>query len=224
LRVGADAVVGVGFGEDDFAGLADDEGGREGETPGVVTVDVGDVDEDGAVVETEVLGDGVGDAEGIGETGAGVGEQRKGEVVVLDGEVVLACELGGDGDEERSVLADGGEGGLPGFELGHAVGTPAATKEGDDEGANAEEVGGVDDLAIEGDGRVQSGRGGVGQIEGGSRGADGKDAVFDAGGEELLHGSVGDGETIGLDEPAGPRGDVVELGLEIGGVLHLVLV
>ena len=94
MRVGADAVVGVGFGEDDFAGLADDEGGREGETPGVVTVDVGDVDEDGAVVETEVLGDGVGDAEGIGETGAGVGEQRKGEVVVLDGEVVLACELG----------------------------------------------------------------------------------------------------------------------------------
>ena len=52
MRVGADAVVGVGFGEDDFAGLADDEGGREGETPGVVTVDVGDVDEDGAVVET----------------------------------------------------------------------------------------------------------------------------------------------------------------------------
>ena len=60
--------------------------------------------------------------------------------MLLDGEVVLAGELGGDGDEQGSALADGGECGLPGFELGDAVGTPAATEESDDEWADGEEV------------------------------------------------------------------------------------
>ena len=222
--VGADAVVGVGFGEEDLVGAADDEGGGKGETPGVVAliaVDEGEVDHDGAVVVAEGLGDGVGDAEGFSETAAGVGEQGEGEVVALDGEVVLAGKLGGDGDEEGSMLADGGEGGLPGFELSHAVGTPAATKEADDERADGEQVGGVDELAVERDGGVEGGGGGVGEIEGRSGGADGEDAVLDAGGEEVVNGGVGDGETVRLDERAGLRGDVVEPGLEIGRVLHL---
>ena len=212
-------MVGVGFGEEDAAGDVaggvagglDDEGGGEGEAPGVVAVDVGDVDEDGAVVEAERFGDGVGDAEGVGEVGTGVGEDGEGEVVVLDGEVVLAGELGGDGDEEGSVVADGGEGGLPGFELGHAVGTPAATEEVNDEGADREKVGGLDELAVDG----------VGECEGWGGSADGEDAVFDAGGEEVADGGVGDGEAVGLDESARLGGDVVELGLEIGEVRHL---
>ncbi len=211
-------MVGVGFGEEDAAGDVaggvasglEDEGGGEGEAPGVVAVDVGDVDEDGAVVEAEGFGDGVGDAEGVGEMGAGVGEDGEGEVVVLDGEVVLARELGGDGDEEGAAVADGGEGGLPGLELGHAVGTPAAAEEVDDEGADAEEIGGADEFAADG----------VGEREGGGRGSDGEDAVFDAGGEELVDGVVGDGEAVGLDEGASLGGDVVEPGLEIGGVRH----
>ena len=178
--------------------------------PGVVAVDEGDVEEDGAVVEAEGLGDGVGDAEGVGNARASVGEDGEGEVVLLDGEVVLAGELGGDGDEEGSAVADGGEGGLPGFELGHAVGAPAATEEVDDERADAEEVGGVDELAVNG----------VGQSEGGGGGADREDMVFDAGGEEIADGSVGDGEALGLNEGAGLGGDVVELGLEISGVRH----
>jgi len=60
--------------------------------------------------------------------------------VLLDGEVVLARELGGDGDEESSATADGRECSLPGLEFGHAVGTPAAAEEVDDKRADAEEV------------------------------------------------------------------------------------
>ena len=217
--VGTDAVIGVGLGEEDAAGDVarsiavglNDEGGGEGEAPGVVAVDEGDVDEDGTVVEAERFGDGVGDTEGVGEVGAGVGEYGEGEVVVLDGEVVLAGELGGDGDKEGAAIADGGEGGLPGLEFGDAVGAPAATEEVDDEWADGEKVGGTDELAVDG----------VGKREGRGRRTDGQDAVFDAGGEEFVHGGIGDGEAIGLDERAGLGGDVVELGLEIGEVRHL---
>ena len=63
-----------------------------------------------------------------------------------------------------------------------------------------------------------------GEVERGSGGADGEDAVFDAGGEEVVDGGVGDGEAVGLDEGARLGGDVVEFGLEVGGVRHLVLV
>jgi len=216
-------VVGVGFGEGDLAGGGDDEGGGDGETPGVgalIAVDEGDVDHDGAVVLLHGLGDGVGDVEGVGEDRACVGEEREGEVVMLDGEVVLAGELGRDGDEQRSLFADGGEGGLPGFELGHAVRAPAASEEEDDERADAEEVRGVDEACVGGGFAGERGGRGVGKIEGGGGGADGEDAVFDAGEEEGLHGFVGDGETAGLDQGAGPGGDVVEAGLEIGGVRH----
>ena len=105
-------MVGVGFGEGDLAGGGDDEGRRDGETPGVgalVAVDEGDVDHDGAVVLLQGLGDVVGDAEGFGQDGAGVGEEREGKVVVLDGEVVLAGKLGGDGDDQRSASRDWGK-------------------------------------------------------------------------------------------------------------------
>ena len=61
---------------------------------------------------------------------------------------------------------------------------------------------------------------GVGQIEGGGEGADGEDAIFDAGEEEGLYRFVRDGKTAGLDQGAGPGGDVVETGLEVGGVRH----
>ena len=76
---------------------------------GLGAVDEGDVDEDAAVVGAQRLGDGVGDAELGGEGAGGVGEDGEGEGVALDGEVVLADELGGDGDEE-SRRARGGAG------------------------------------------------------------------------------------------------------------------
>ncbi len=216
-------MVGVGFGEDDFACLVDGEGGGDWEAPGVgalIAMDEGEVDHDGAVVLLHGFGNGVGDAEGVGEDGAGVGEEGEGEVVVLDGEVVLAGELRRDGDEKRSLFADGGEGGLPGFELGHAVGAPAASEEEDDEWADGQEVGGVDEAGVSGGSVGKGGCGGVWKVEGGGVGSDGEDAVFDAGEEEGLDGVVGDGETAGLDEGAGLGGDVVELGLEVGGVRH----
>ncbi len=213
-------MVGVGFGEEDDAGGGDDEGGGEGEAPGEVgafrgalgAVDKGDVDENAAVVRLHGLGDGVGDAELGGEVAAGVGEKREREVMLLDSEVVLARELGGDGDEEGAAFADGGEGGLPGFEFRHAIRAPAAAEEGDDEGADGKEVGGVDELAVDG----------VGKVEGGGGGADGEDAGLDVGGEEVLDGVVCDGEALGLDESAGLGGDVIELGLKAGR--HLVQV
>jgi hypothetical protein len=215
FRVGADAVVGVGFGEEDFVVLRDDEGRRQREAPGVlalIAVDEGDVDKDAAVVGADVVGHRVGHAELSGQCGAGVGEDGIGEIVVLDGEVVLTDKLRADGDEQRTPGA-----GiifpvfphffielLPCFELGHTVGAPAAAEEFDDDGRDGEEVFGADGLL--GDGVLQR--------EGWSGGADREDTVFDAGGKELLDGGVGDGEALWLDELAGLRGDVVKLGLE----------
>ena len=82
----------------------------------------------------------------------------------------------------------------------------------------------MDQLGIRRGGVAEGGGRGVGEIEAGGGGADGEDAVFDAGGEEVLHGGVGDGEAAGLDQGAGLSGDVVELGLEVGGVRHLSVV
>ena len=220
-------MVGVGFGEGDLAGGGDGKGGRDGETPGVgalIAVDEGDVDHDGAVVLLHGFGDRVGHTKGVGEDSAGVGEKGIGEVVMLGREVVLAGELRGDGDQQCALFADLGEGGLPGFELRHAVRTPAAAEKDDDERADAEQVCGVNQARI-GSGCVgERGGCGVGEIEGGGDGADGEDAIFDAGEEESLHGVICDGETAGLDQGAGPGGDVVETGLEIGGMRHLILV
>ena len=81
----------------------------------------------------------------------------------------------------------------------------------------------MDQRAV-GRGGFDAGGCGGGEVEGGSGGADGEDAVFDAGGEEVVDGGVGDGEAVGLDESARLGGDAVELGLEVGGVRHLVLV
>ena len=166
------------------------------------------------------FGHGIGDAEGVGEYGASVRKQGVGEVVVLSGEVILARELGGDGDQQSTFFADSREGSLPGFELGHAVGAPASAKEKDDERADAEQVRRMDQSCVSG-GRIgEGGRCGVGQIEGWGGSADGKDMVFDAGEEEGLHGLIGDGQAAGLNERASLRGDVVELGLEVGGMRH----
>ena len=169
--VGPYTVVGVGFGEGDDA-VPDDKGGRQGQAPALVAVNEGDVDEDGAVVLAERLGDRVRDAEIGGDCGAWVGEDGEGEGVALHGEVVLADELWGDGDQQRTAFAEEREGGLPGFEFGHAVRTPAAAEKGDDQRAKGEEVGGTDELAA-----------GVFEGEGGGWSADGEDRVFDAGGE-----------------------------------------
>ena len=160
-----------------------------------------DVDEDGLVVAAVVGWYGVGEAELGGYSGAGVGEQREGEGVLLEGEVVLARGLGGDGYEEGSTAADLGLEFAPGFELGDAVGTPAASEEVDDEGAEGQEVFGADWLA------------GDGVLEGEGRGlcAGFEDAVFDAGGQEFGGGLLGDGEALGLDQLTGVGGDGVEL-------------
>ena len=111
---GADPEVGVGFAEGDDVVLIDDEDGGQWEAPacfgGVVVAEAGvvegDVDEDRLEVAAVRLGDGVGEAELFGDFSAGVGEEREGQAVLLDGEVVLAGGLGGDGDEQGSALAE----------------------------------------------------------------------------------------------------------------------
>ncbi len=137
---------------------------------------------------------------------AAPGSESRGivEAVLLEGEVVLAGGLGGDGDEERVASAEFGLEVAPGFEFGDAVGVPAAAEEVDDEGAEGEEVGGVDGFV------------GAGVFEGEGRGlgADLQDAVFDAGVEEVGGGLFGDGEALGLDEGSGVLGDAVELVLQ----------
>ncbi len=118
----------MGFAEGDDVVLIDDEDGGKGESPacfgGVVVAEAGvvegDVDEDGLEVAAVGLGDGVGQAEPFGDGSARVGEEREGQVVLLDGEVVLAGGLGGDGDEQSSALAKLGVEVAPGFELGDA--------------------------------------------------------------------------------------------------------
>src|ERR1700677_2664400 len=146
---GADAEVGMGLGEGDRVGLVDDEDGGEGKSPtglgGVVIAEAGvvegNVDEDGTVVAAMRFGDGVGDAEFFCDDGAGVGEKRIAQAVLLEGEVVLAAGLGRDADEDCTIPAQLGVQVAPGFEFGDAVGVPAAAEEVDDEGAEGEEVG-----------------------------------------------------------------------------------
>ena len=227
-------MVGVGFGEGDgrFAilGGLEDKGGGEREAPGLfalvslIPVDEGEVHQDGTEVGAHGLGDGVGDAEGGGEAAAGVGEDGEGERVLLDEEVVLARELRGDGDEQRAGSAvfgraEFGIDGLPGFELGDAVGTPAAAEEVEDDGAEGEEIGRADEFGGSGVRWVERCGGGGLESEGGRGRADGEDAGFDAGGEQVVDGGVGDGEAVGLEQRAGARGDGVELGLE--GIGHV---
>ena len=115
LRFGADAEVGVGFGEEDLAVFRDDVSGGDGQTPAWLTVDEGDVDKDGAVVVLVVLGDCVDEAEFFGDGVAGVVEYWEGEAVLAGHEVALAGDLGADGDQEAFTLAEGAVEVAPGF-------------------------------------------------------------------------------------------------------------
>jgi len=218
-RLGADAEVGVGLREGDQILLVHDKDAGKRETPaglgGIVVVEAGvverDVDEDGLEVTALLGGDGVGEAELLGYGAARVGEQREVEAVLVKHEDVLARSLRGDGDEERAAAADLGVQIAPGFEFGDAVRIPAATEEFDNERAQGEKIGRADGLACACVRQRESRCGGAGL----------EDAVFDAGGEELGDGLLGEGEALGLHE--GPRvlSDAVELilegGLERGG-------
>jgi hypothetical protein len=202
----------VGLGEGDAVALVDDEDGGEGESPagfgGIVVAEAGvierDVDEDGLEVAAVCLRQGVGDAELFCDDGAGIGQERVAQAVLLVGEVVLAGGLGGDADEDAAFFAEVGVEVAPGFEFGDAVGVPAAAEEVDDEGAEGEEVGGADGLV------------GEGVFEGEGRGLrpDVQDAVFDASVEEFFGRSFRERQTFGLDEGASVLRDAVESVLE----------
>jgi hypothetical protein len=194
----------VGFGVKDFAVRGEDVGRGEGKPPAFVAVDEGDVEEDAAVIAAEVIGGGPDEAVAFGDGAARVGEEREGDGVLAGGEVALALGLRGDADDQGAAFAEGGIEVAPGFELGDAVGAPAAAEEIDDEGTEGEQVGGADDAAGE-----------IGQRERGCAGADGEDAVFTSGAEELFDGALADGEALGLDQGAGLGGDLVELVLEV---------
>ena len=111
----------------------------------------------------------------------------------------------GDADDEGAAFAEGGIEVAPGFEFGDAVGAPAAAEEIDDEGTEGEQVSGADGAAGE-----------VGQRECGCGGANGEDAIFTSGAEELIDGALADGEAFGLDQGAGLGGNLVELVLKVG--------
>jgi hypothetical protein len=201
---GADAEVGVGFGVEDFALGGEDVGCREWEPPALVTVDEGYVEEDAAVVAAEVVRGGPDEAVLLGDGAAGIGEEREGDGVLAGRKVVLALSLRGDADDQGAAFAEGGVEVAPGFELGDAVGAPAAAEEIDDEGAEGEHVGGADDFPRE-----------VGQGKRGRGCAGGEDTVFDAGAEKLVDRALADGEALGLDQGAGLGGDFVELVLQV---------
>ena len=202
---GADAEIGVGFGVKDFAVGGEDVGRGEGELPAFFAIDEGDVEEDAAVIAAEVIGGGPDKAVLFGDGAARVGEEWEGDGVLAGGEVALTLGLRGDADDEGAAFAKGGIEVAPGFELGDAVGAPAAAEEIDDEGTEGEQISGADSAAGE-----------VGQGERGCVGANGEDAVFTSGAEELFDGAFADGEALGLDQGAGLGGNLVELVLKVG--------
>jgi len=203
IRLGADAEVGVGLGEEDTAVFCEDIGCRDGEAPVRVAVDEGEIDEDGVIVGALVIGDGVDEAEFFGQRAAGVGEDGEGKSVLAGHEVALPLGLRADGDHEGFALAERAVEIAPGFEFGGAVGTPAAAEKLDDQGAEGEHVLTADQAA-----------GGVVEGELGGEGADGEDFVLDARGEELGDGAFAHGEAFGLNQLAGVGGDLVELVLK----------
>jgi len=202
--LGTDAEIRMGFGVEDFALRGEDIGGRKGKLPAVFAIDEGDVEQDAAVVALEVGRDGPDEAELFGDGAARVGEERERDGVLAGGEVGLALGLRRDANDQGAALAEGGIEVAPGFELGDAVGAPAAAEEIDDEGPEGEQVSGADGAAGE-----------VGQGEFGGRGADGEDAFFAAGAEQLLDGAFADGKAFGLDQGAGLGSDFVELVLKV---------
>ena len=206
----------MGSAEEDGSVLRDDEDTGEGKSPacfggGLVVqsgVVEGDVDEDGLVVTAVFRRNAVGEAKPFSYDSAGIGQQGEGESVLLEGEVVLACGLRRDGDEEGPALAKVRNKFAPGFEFGNAVGAPASAEEVDDQRAESEEICGTYGFA------------GAGVLEGEGRGlrANGEDAVLDAGAEEVGDHLLRDGEALGLNESASVLGDLVELVLERTGV------
>src|ERR1039458_7057153 len=94
--LGADAEVGVGFGEEDFVVFCDYVGGGDRQAPARFAVDEGDVDEDGLVGGAVILGDGVDETEFFGELVAWVVEDGEGQTVLAGHEVALALGLRAD--------------------------------------------------------------------------------------------------------------------------------
>lgn len=131
--------------------------------------------------------------------------------MLIEHKDVLTRGLRGNSDEEGAAAADLGLEVAPVFKFCDTVRAPAATEEFEDDGAEGDEVSGVNQL-------VGSG---VGKCERGGFRAGCEDAVFDASGEELGDGLFGEGEALGLDQSAGVLGDAVELvlkrGVERGG-------
>ena len=94
-------------------------------------------------------GGGVGEPEPGGDRAGRVGEDGKAQGVLLGGEVVLAAGLGRDGDEEGSAPTNRGVEVAPEFELGDAVGIPAAAEKLDDDGTESEQVGRGDEAVVQ---------------------------------------------------------------------------
>ncbi len=192
----------------------DDEGAGQGETPavfgGVVVVESGvverDVDEDGLEVSPLFGGDGVSDTELLCDPAACVGQQRKGQRVLIAHKDILPGGLRGDGDQKRTTTTKLAVEIAPGLEFRDAVRAPAATEEFEYDGAKSDEVGRVDLFAGAGVGKRKRRRLRAGL----------EDAVFNTGCEEFSHRLLGEGEAFGLDEGAGVLGDAVELVLQRG--------
>lgn len=144
---GADAEVGVGFGVENLAVFADDVGGGQGKTPALVTIDEGEVDEDGEVIVAVVFGDAVDEPEFFCDGILRIGEDGEGQAVLADHEIALAFGLRCNRHEESAVLAEFAVEVAPGFEFGDAVGAPAAAEELEDQRAEGEEIAGADELA-----------------------------------------------------------------------------
>ena len=209
-----DTEVGVGLTEGDGAVLQDDEERGQWQAPagfgrglvGSPGVHKRYVDQDPQVVAAVLLGDAVSDAELLGEFSSGVRKNWERQVMLLQREVVLTAVLRGDRHEERAQVAKLGVQFAPAFKFRGAVRAPAAAEELNDQRAEREQVGGVDLLAGQR----------VGQREVRGQRADGQDAVFNAGGEEIRGMLLGDGEPFGLDQRAGVLGDAVEFVLQRG--------
>src|ERR1039457_2743360 len=146
----------------------------------------------------------IGDAELLGYGRVGIAEDGKRQMVLLQGEVVVAPGLRRDRDEKRSHAADLSVEIAPDFELGDAVGTPAAAEELDHQRTERKQVGRVDLLA----GKR------IGQRELRRLRASAKNAAFDAGSEEFRGLSFRDGQPLRLNQGARILRNAVEFVLQ----------
>src|ERR1700722_3115461 len=101
-----DTKVRVGLGINNAAVAGQDVGGRQDQSPSLIAVHKRDVDQDGAVVVTVILRDGVGEAKLLGKGAAGIGKHREGQAVLANHEVALAGGLWADGGKQRACLAE----------------------------------------------------------------------------------------------------------------------